>query len=458
MKKIIPLMLGLTLFSAPVLAADLLGIYRDAISHDAQFASARAERDAGLEKLPQGKAALRPQINFVADTKWNDTSTQLKVSPTISMGPFWGPLVGRFFPDHSSARYNTHSWGVSLTQPLFRWQNWAVYKQAELAGAAAETQYAAAKQDLIERVTQAYFDVLLAIEDVTAAEAQKAAIAEQLAMAKRNFEVGVTTITDTHEAQARHDLVTASEIAARNNLEVKRAALAMLIGKTADDLKTLKQGVIIQPPQPENAEQWVDSAQKNNLNVQLARSKYEIATREMEKNRAGHYPTLDLIATHGRQSTGSITFANNLGGTESDATIIGLQMTIPIYAGGLVASKTREALALRAKAQADLDNVRRLAALGARQSYLGVTSGLAQVQALEQALTSSQSSLDSNKLGYEVGVRVNIDVLNAQQQLYSTRRDLAKARLQTLMAQLKLKSATGSLTEQDLVAINDLLE
>jgi outer membrane protein len=180
----------------------------------------------------------------------------------------------------------------------------------------------------------------------------------------------------------------------------------------------------------------------------------EISNREIEKNRVGHMPTLDLVAQHGRQTNGN----SGLGGTDVDATVVGLQLNIPIFSGGLTVSRTREAVALREKAKSDLDNIQRMATLGARQAYLGVTSGLAQSKALEQALVSSQSALDSNKLGYEVGVRVNIDVLNAQQQVSSTRRDLAKARLQTLMGQLKLKAAIGALTEQDLSAINTLLE
>lgn len=454
MKKLLPLLLGVAFASGSAQAADLLGVYRDALGYDAQYAAARAERDAGLEKLPQGKAGLMPQINLVADTRWNDVTNKLRVSPTITLGPWLGSLV----PQQTSNSYNTNSWGVNLAQPLFRWQNWSTYKQAELAAASAETRYAAAKQDLIERVTQAYFDVLMAQEDVATAEAQSTAIAEQLAAAKRNFEVGITTITDTHEAQARYDLVGANVIAANNELEVKRQTLAMLIGKEPEALQGLRNGVEITPPQPEDIGQWVGSAEKGNLNVLLGRSNLEIADREIERNRVGHYPTVDLVASHGRQSSGISPYGPGLGGTDTDATVVGLQLNVPIFSGGLTTSKTREAVALREKARSDLENVRRRAALGARQAYLGVTSGLAQVKALEQALVSSQSSLDSNKLGYEVGVRVNIDVLNAQQQLYSTRRDLAKARLQTLMAQLKLKSATGALTEEDIVAINNLLE
>lgn len=462
MKKLLPLLTGALFVSSAAHATDLLDVYRDALAYDARYASARAERDAGLEKRTQGRAGLKPQINFMADTKYNDNSTQLRTSPAISLRPSLGkPLanaVGAMIPTNNSSRYNTHSWGVSLVQPLFRWQNWSIYKQAELATAAAETQYSAAKQDLIERVIQAYLDALQAQEDVATAQAQKTAINEQLEAAKRSFEVGTTTITDTHEAQARFDLVTAAELAAKNDLEIKRQTLNMLTGKEITELKNLKAQVELTPPQPENLAEWIASAEKDNYNVQLSKSNLEIANREIEKNRVGHYPTVDFIASHGRQSSGTSPMGSGWGGMDTDATTVGVQLNIPIFSGGLTASKTREAVALREKASADLENVRRMAALGTRQAYLGVTSGLAQVKALEQALQSSQSALDSNKLGYEVGVRVNIDVLNAQQQYASTRRDLSKARLQTLTAQVKLKAATGTLDEQDVAVLNGLLE
>lgn len=454
MKKTLPLLYAALLIASPAQATDLLSIYRDAMTYDAQFAAARAERDAGLEKLPQSKAGLRPQINLAMDTQWNDLSSKLRTSPMLTMGPDFG----QFMPDHSSTRYNTHGWTVSLAQPLFRWQNWSTYKQGELAAAAAEVQYSTAKQELIERITQAYFDVLLAQEDLATAQAQQAAIAEQLEAAKRNFEVGTTTITDTHEARARHDLVNASLIASQSNLQMRRQALRMLTGKEVEELQRLRSGIQISAPQPANADQWAESAERDNFGVLLAKSQFEIAERELEKQRVGHYPTVDLVASHSRQSSGTNTFMPALGGSDNDVSLIGLQLKVPLYSGGLVSSKSREAVALREKSRAQLDNARRGAALQARQAYLGVTSGLAQVKALEQSVLSSQSALDSNKLGYEVGVRVNIDVLNAQQQLYATRRDLAKARIETLMSQMRLKAATGSLSEQDVVAINALLE
>ncbi|PKO84695.1 MAG: channel protein TolC [Betaproteobacteria bacterium HGW-Betaproteobacteria-11] len=437
MNKHLAVLVAAWLVSAAAGAADLLSIYHDAAANDPQFASARASLDAGREKLPQGRAGLLPAVGLNANTTWNDEDYALRPA------------------GHLAKRYNSNGWTVQLTQPLFRWQNWVAYTQSELAVAQAEAQFAQARQDLVLRVTQAYFDVLAAQEALATAQAQKAAISEQLEAAKRNFEVGTATITDTHEAQARHDLAEAQEIAAQSDLEVKRQALRSLIGKETEGLKNLKSGVGLSTPQPNQINPWVEQAETASPGVLVAQAGLEIAQREIERQRAGHLPTLDLVATRSHNAVNDGPF---FGGYVADNRTVGLQLSVPLFAGGYTVSKGREAVALKEKAAADLENARRQAALAARQTYLGVTSGLAQVKALEAAYASSQSSLDSNKLGYEVGVRINIDVLNAQSQLYDTRQKLVRARLDTLLALLRLKAAAGSLGEEDLVAINALLE
>ena len=426
-------------FPQAAAAADLVSVYREAINYDAQFASARASLEAGREKLPQGRAGLLPLIVAGASTTSNDIDTQLRGA---------APLP--------TSSYNTHGWSVSLTQPLFRWQNWVSYNQAELAVGLAETQFVLAQQDLILRVATAYFDALLAEDTLATAQAQRVAIAETLESAKRNFEVGTATITDTHEAQARFDLATAQLIAAQNDLAVKRYALQVLVGKDVPNLKRLGSGVALARPQPENIDKWVEMAQTSGLGVLLSAASLEIADREIDRQRSGHLPTLDLVAS--RSNSGQGRNSSVPTGLDTDATTVGLQLSVPLFAGGATASRDREAVALKDKAQADLDNARRSAAQGARTAFLGVTSGLSQVKAFEAALTSSQSALDSNKLGYEVGVRINIDVLNAQSQLYDTRQKLAKARLDTLLALLKLKATAGGLGEADLASVNSLLE
>lgn len=440
MMKTLPLILAGCFATGLAHGADLLGVYRDAVAYDAQFAAARAALAAGQEKLPQGRSGLLPTIGLSANSTWNDIDTTRRVNGAAT----------------TTTQYNSNGWTVQLTQPLFRWQNWVSYNQSELAVAQAEAQFVAARQDLIVRVAQAYFDVLLAQDVLATAKAQKVAIAEQLESAKRNFEVGIATITDTHEAQARFDLTSAQEIAAENDLAVKRQALRSVIGKEPEGLRNLRNGVQLAGPQPADINKWVELAEAGSASVQIYQALSEIAQREVEKQRAGHYPTLDLVATHGKSGSG---FSSTTGsGTDSKSNTIGVQLSIPLFAGGATVSKDREAVALKEKAAADLDNARRTAALNARQAYLGVNSGLAQVKAYEAAITSSQSAVDSNKLGYEVGVRINIDVLNAQSQLYDTRQKLAKARLDTLGALLKLKAAAGTLGEEDVAAINALLD
>lgn len=419
-------------------ATDLLQIYQDALANDPQYASARSSLTAGQEKSVQGRAGLLPTIGL----NGSDTRSRVESQPDIAN-------ADRNFTTFSN------TWSLALSQPLFRWANWQQYEQGKLSVVISEAQFAQAKQDLIVRVGQAYFDVLAAQDTLATLQAQKVAISEQLASAKRNFEVGTSTITDTHEAQARYDLATAQEFAAQSDLQVKRSALQQIIGKEAGELATLKAGVKLNSSQPAAVNEWVSSAEKQNFNVVASEVAVEVAKREIERNRAGHYPTLDLVASTGRTATGG---ASSTGTGVVKPTTIGVQWSIPLFAGFAVDSKVKEAVALQEKARNDLEANRRSAAQGARQAYTGVTSGLAQVKAYEAAEISSQSALDSNKLGYQVGVRINIDVLNAQQQLYTTRQNLAKARYDTIMNGLRLKSAAGTLKEEDLSEVNTLLQ
>jgi outer membrane protein len=332
-----------------------------------------------------------------------------------------------------------------------------VYKEAGFKAAQAEATFGQATQDLIVRVAQAYFDVLASQDSLTFIQAQKVAISEQLAQAKRNFEVGTATITDTHEAQARYDLATSQEIAAQGDLEIKKRTLQQIVGKFPERLEPLKPNVELNPPKPNSMEEWASAANQG-YQAQAQEAGLEIAAREIERIRAGHLPTLSIVGTAGGSSS-SISTSTSVNNNASDATsrTIGLQLAIPLYAGGNVSSQVRQAVANREKAQQDLESTRRAAALAARQAYVGVSNGMAQVKALEAALVSSRSALDSNKLGYEVGVRINIDVLNAQQQVYSTLRDLSKARYDTIVNGLKLKAATGALGEADVEEVNRLL-
>jgi outer membrane protein len=429
-------LLATALMSSQAQAINLLQVYREAMVNDAVYTSARYNQQAGAERLPQGRANLLPSLGV------GGSYTRQMIDADFS-----GTQIKR--------NANTNAYTLTLSQPLFRMVNWETYQQGKLQAALAETQFAQAELDLMLRVSQAYFDVLAAQDVLGSVQAQKAAITEQLASAKRNFEVGTSTITDTHEAQARYDLAVAQEFAANNDLEIRRTALQQIIGKPAGDLATLMPGVVLEAPQPAQIEQWVDTAVVSNYNVVGQDLVREIAGREVRKGRAGHYPTLDAIASRGRNDQNAATL--NAAANNTTVNNIGVQWNLPLFSGFAVNSRVRETIALEDKARSDLENARRTAAQNARQSFLGVNSGLAQVRALEAAEISSQSALESNRLGYQVGVRINIDVLNAQQQLYVTRRDLARARYDTIMNGLRLKAAAGVLTEADLEQANLLL-
>jgi outer membrane protein len=434
------LILVLAAAAAPAHAENLLQVYRDAAKYDAQYAAARHALSAGLEKQPQGRALLLPTVGLSGSV----------LGSRVDSEPRGGSAAVPFVRD-----FNSYGYTLSFSQPLYRPQNWLQASQGEVQAKQAEFVFAQAGQDLILRVSQAYFDILASQDTLALVGAQKTAIAEQLAQAKRNFEVGTATITDTHEAQARHDLIVAQEIAALNDLETKRRALQQLTGKEYATLSALRADVKLTPPNPASMQSWADLAEKQAYPVQIQEATAEIAQLEAKRASAGHLPTVDIVASYGynSQSGSSLTAL----GTNVSTGTIGVQLAVPIYQGGAISSREREAAALFEKSRQDLENARRTSVLSSRQSYLAVINGVAQVGALQQALVSSQSALDSNKLGYEVGVRINIDVLNAQQQLFSTRRDLAVARYNTITNHLRLKAAAGSLREQDIEEINRAL-
>ncbi|MEO8039473.1 MAG: TolC family outer membrane protein [Betaproteobacteria bacterium] len=430
----------LCLGASGVSAADLLSVYREALVSDAQFAGARASFLAGQEKAAQGKAGLLPQLSANAGLNYTNSDAS---------------FPGSTFFRGSQQDFGTRNFGVQLTQPLFRPQNREIYEQGKLQALVAEYQLTAAGQDLMVRVSQAYFDVLLAQANLEFIRAQKSAISEQLAQAKRNFVVGTATITDTNDAQARYDLATAQEVAAQNDLEVKNRALAAIIGKYPGPIAGITWPLTLTPPEPSDINAWVEQALGSSLQVEIQKTAVEIAAREISKQRDGHLPSLDAIANYSdtRANSSPQGFGSNI-----RQGVVGLQVNIPIYNGGIVDSRVREAIANKTKADQDLEFAKRQATLATQQSYLGVTSGLAQVRALEQALRSSEVSLESTKLGRDVGVRTQVDVLNAQQQVANARKDLANSLYTTILAQLKLKQAVGRLAVDDLAAVNRLLK
>jgi outer membrane protein len=421
-------------------AADLLDVYQAALAHDPVLAAAKAQRRVGEEKLTQGKAVLLPSINFSASSAFNDIATQYN--------PARPPLL-----TGGGARYNTHGYNLNLVQPLYREQNWAVYSQAQLQDTIAAAQLQSAQQDLVLRTAQAYFDVLAADDGVALINTQMKAISEQLAQAKRSFEVGSATITDTHEAQARADITRAQLIAAQSNLDVKRRVLQQITDAPTTDLKRLSK-TFKTNTSGLDLDKLITNARSNNIQLAVAKSNFELSEKEVERNRGGDYPTLDLVANYGKSLASGGAFGV---GSDTRNANIGLQFNLPLYQGGATHSKWREAQANSERAKQELESAQRNIALQTSLAYFGVTNGAAQIQALQQAIASSESVLKATQTGQQVGVRTNLDVLNAQQQLYSTRRDLYQAQYTYLMSQLRLQAVTGTLAEEELTLINRAL-
>ena len=438
-KRLVPQLTALALAALgasalPVQAQNLADLYQAARGYDAGFQSALSAANATLARGEQAKAGIWPTAGF-----------QIGASRSLL--------------DVASAANNTHFGGQNATltasQPLYRPSNWVNYEQGEKQAFIAKAQLQTAEQDLIIRTAQAYFDVLAALDTLTFVQAQKAAVAEQLASAKRNFEVGTSTITDTREAQARFDLVIAQEIAAENDVRVKKMALDQLVGKSNVEPKPLVIPLTLPPLAPSDVSQWVAPTETSHPSIAQARLALELAQLETTKAEAGHKPTIDLNASYGsNRSQGS---ATSTASTRSTSGTIGLAFNLPFFAGFAVQNRIKETLALEDKARSDLDVAKRTVAQATRVAFFGVQSGLSSVKAFEAAEFSTQSALDANKLGYQVGVRINIDVLNSQSQLFQTKRDLAKARYDVLLGGLKLRQANGTLTAADLAPVNALL-
>ena len=425
-----PLLLALGL-SGAVRAQGLTAIYEAARAYDATYLAARAQADAAQYKAAQAEALGLPTLS--ANVK--GVATQIDL------------------PGGRSGDNNAVQTGLNGRMPLFNKANQATMEQAQRSLVASKAELESAEQDLIIRVTQAYFDVLAARDDVALAKTNKTYILEQLASAKRNFEVGTATITDTREAQSRADLATAQEIAADNNLINRRIALAYLVGRRDVDPLPLATPVVLPTIVPKNVEEWVSVADSVHPQVTRARIALEIAKLEIAKSKAGELPTIDAVASLGANyATGDSIIP---GTTRSGS--LGLELNWPLYTGGSVQNRIRETVSLEQRSREEFESARRTVAQNTRVAFWGVQSGEALVKALEAAESSSRLSLEATQLGYKVGVRVNIDVLNAQTQLFQTQRDLFKSRYDVLVNSLRLRQASGQLTPNDLLAVNSLL-
>jgi len=431
-------------FASGAQAQSLVEMYDAARGYDAGFISAKAQFEANLARANQALGGILPNISVSVSQIKTDYQRQVKGLDLVRQ-----PVT----------ELETKTTAATLVQPIYRPAAWAAYRQGGRLLQQAAAQYEAAEHDLLIRVSQAYFDVLTSEDNLELVQTQKKAVSEQLASAQRNFEVGTATITGVRDAQARFDLANAQEIAAENDLRIKRLALNMVVGLSEAKPKRLTKNTALVAPPKEDVNTWVSQSQANSPAVRQAQLALEVADFEIDKATAGHKPTLDAQMTYGR--------TENLNGTPLATGFslpvttwnptVGLVLNVPLFAGFSTMYKVKEASALKDKAQSDLENARRSTEQATRTAYFGLLAGLSQVKAYEAAELSSQSALDANKLGYSVGVNINIDVLNSQSQLYQTKRDLAKARYDVLVTNLKLRQAAGTLTPADLQPINDLL-
>lgn len=426
-------------------------LYTLALANDPNWAAARYANIGAQEKLVQGKALLLPTINMNSNLNRSNTNIQ-----------YTGQTV--FNNNNRSERFNTLSYGININQPLYRKQNYVQYQASQLEVDEADLQLKQERQDVLIKAAQAYFDVLLAQDKLDLNHAQKDAITSQLAQAKASFKNGVSTITDVDEAQAKYDLVQSQEIAASIEIENKKQVLKLLTGRYPESLYGIQPNIPLQQPEAYKGapstptqsalQQWLDLAIQSNLTVQLKKLSYELANKAVELNTAGHLPTLDAVANYTRtDADGGI----NGFGSDLNNTTVGLQLQIPLYQGGAVSSRVREAVAKQQKAQEEIEAARRKAELDTKQAFLEITSSIAQVHANEKTLHSAQSQLTSTTKSFKLGIRTSVDVLNAQQQVFTAKRELMQTQYTYLLGLLKLKYSCGLLSEDDLNEVNQWL-
>ena len=427
------LALAVALAGGAAQAQGLLELYEAAKTYDATVLAARAQARSAEFKAAQSDALLRPSATA---TGRGDMTNRERV-PGI---------------DGTDNNLNAR---VDARFTLFNNGNTATVQQARKTLESAQADLSAAEQDLMVRLSQAYFDVLASMDALATTRASKAAITEQLASARRNFEVGTATITDAREAQARFDLVTAQEIAAENDLRTKSIALDQLVGRSGVAPRPLPSTAALPSTEPADAEAWVGLALGAHPSVRKATLGLDIARLESVKAQAAALPTVDAT---GAYSVNKAYGSRPITAGQVSAATLGVQLNWTLYNGGATPNRVREAAELEIKSRNDLDAARRAVSQSTRQAYFAVQSGSAQVKALEAAEASSRLALEATQVGYRVGVRVNLDVLNAQTQLFQTRRDLAKARYDVLMGGLKLRLASGQLKVEDLAGVSGLLE
>jgi outer membrane protein len=455
-------LLALYLCASAAPAADLLAVYQRALQNDPQLREAEATRLAALEAKPQALSALLPQLSGTGIvTREKDTGSTNTTEPVSSSTAGGAPALITF-PFDGRVDTTTHRYGVDLKQNVFRWENWVALQRADSQVAQAEADYQTAQQDLMERVAQRYFDVLAAQDDLEAQQVALTSIKRQLEQAESRFQIGLIAVTDVEEARAAHDNGAATVIAAKRTLASTQELLREITGDPFDSLARPIEPFELANPDPISEDRWVEMALQQNLALVSSRLAADIARENVSAARGGHFPSLDLIGSRYKAtSNGTDTFTDGTpaGGTTLDQTQrqIGLQLTFPIYSGGMVSSQVRQAVYQHRAAKERVERVARQTEHDARDSYLGVLSEISRVKALRRAVESNATSLRATESGYEAGTRTAVDVLQSRQLWVQAQTDYSRSRYDYMMNVLKLQQAAGTLSQQSLEKINSLL-
>ncbi len=434
-RALLPLLLPVSaLLAMPAQGEDLMEIYRMAAENDPELRAAAASRAAVAEELRQSEALYGPSVSLGASYTRNRDESK-----------------GGFFSS-PPIYYTNKGISLNLSQAIYRKDLLSQKAQSEARLRQAEAQFAAAEQALALKAAERYFNVLAAQDNLEFALAEKEAISRQLEQTKQRFEVGLIAITDVHESQAAHDMAVAAEISAQNNLAMAHEALREVTGHITADVAPLSERIELISPEPADVEQWIERALESNLGIVAARAGVEAAHQQLELARAGRSPNLDLVASHNYADTGGL-----FGDRTSNSTVVGLQLSLPLYQGGGISARIRQARHGLEQAREELEKSRRQVQRATSDAYLTVLATISQVKALEQAVVSSTSALEATEAGYEVGTRTTVDVLNVRRNLYRAQRDYARARYDYILSTLRLKQAAGILGEEDLRRINGWL-
>jgi outer membrane protein len=475
MKRLLTLVACILSFHAAA-AADLVAVYQRALQNDPQLREAEATRLATLESKPQALSALLPQltgnglISRERDTATQNTTEAVSVPPCSPGTPAGQPCapagtpatIFESFPFSGKIDTTTHRYTVDLKQNLFSWSNWEALKRADSQVAQAEADYQAAQQDLMERVAQRYFDVLGAQDDLEAQQMALISVSRQLDQAEARYQIGLIAVTDVEEARASHDSTAAAVIAAKRVLASTQELLREIIGDPFDSLARPLEPFVTANPDPISEDRWVEMALQQNLSLVSSRLAADIARENASIARGGHFPTLDLVGSAGKLTTDGVDVFDDgspAGGTtlSQRQRSIGIQLTIPIYSGGLVSSQVRQAVYQHRAAKEHLERVARQTEHDARDAYLGVLSEISRVKALHRAVESNLVALRATESGYEAGTRTAVDVLQSRQQWVQAQTDYAHSRYDYMLNVIKLQQAAGTLSEHSLQRINTLL-